>query len=100
MALKGSKVKTDDMGETNPVACPVCGETVKMRLFSTEDPSALSVLILNKNKKSTYAVCPYCASVFSPAANYISYLEEGTACSLETKDLTTIVQGKQDASDR
>ncbi len=90
MAIKNhNKISTLDGGYTNNVSCPVCTETVSMRLFSTKD-TTLVAKIKGEDKNIYIAVCPNCASVFSVNTNYLHEKERGTAVLLTESDLSLI----------
>ena len=90
MAIKNyNKISTKDSGSTNNVTCPVCKETVSMRLFSTKD-TTLVAKIKGEDKNIYISVCPNCASVFSVNTNYLKEKENGTTVFLTESDLKLI----------
>ncbi len=90
MAIKNyNKISTMDRGNTNNVTCPVCKETVSMRLFSTKD-TTLVAKIKSEDKNIYISVCPNCASVFSVNTNYLKEKANGTAVLLTESDLKLI----------
>lgn len=58
------KNKTDDMGESNEILCPKCGQLTSMHLYSNYDLDNYISLILGKSDDFNFAVCPKCAAVF------------------------------------
>ena len=84
-------LKTEPLGESNVLLCPVCGKATAMQLFVNSDRSA--VALLKGKRDAGFAVCPKCASVFNVNENYIEQKRIGTYCTLETQDLTVMVHG-------
>ncbi|MBR5437551.1 MAG: hypothetical protein IKV21_01405 [Clostridia bacterium] len=90
MAIKTyDKISTSDEGNSNNVICPVCNETVSMRLFTTKD-TTLVAKIKGEDKNIYISVCPNCASVFSVNTNYLKERANGTAVTMTSDDLTVI----------
>lgn len=90
MAIKTyDKISARDEGSTDNVVCPVCNETVSMRLFSTKDYTAVA-LFKAEDKNINIAVCPNCASVFSVNKNYLEEKNAGTTVFFTENDLTLI----------
>ncbi len=56
--------QTDDLGSSNELTCPECGNKVRMRLFSNYDSNSLIATVLNKEKELNFCVCPNCKTVF------------------------------------
>lgn len=72
MAIKTIiKNKTDDMGESNDIICPKCGQVVRMRLYSNYDLDNYIAMVLGKSDNFNFAVCPKCASVFKLADTFV-----------------------------
>lgn len=63
--------KTDGLGKSNPVTCPVCNRKTEMELFSNYDTDNYIGKLLGKDKEFNFAVCPLCTSVFK--VNMSSY---------------------------
>ncbi len=92
MAIKTiEKLKTNDLGASNPVCCPVCSTAQEMRLFENVDGSM--VAHLHKKPVQFLAVCPGCATVFTVNPHYMTEQKNGTVCELEMQDLTVLVRG-------
>ena len=92
MAIKSfENLKTNDLGESNALLCPVCGGEAKMRLFENVDGSL--VAHLQKKPAQGIAVCPLCATVFTVNPHYMTEKKNGTVCELEPIDLTVLVRG-------
>ena len=95
MAIKTiNKISTTDEGTSSPVDCPVCNRSTAMRLFSTEDKSPVAKISAD-DKSLAFAVCPYCATVFSLNKNYLKEKNAGTYVTITKEDLTVTVKGKQ-----
>ena len=72
MAIKTIlKNKTEDLGKSDPIVCPVCKKEVQLQLFSNFDLDNYVGKLLGKDKEFNFAVCPLCASVYS--VNLSSY---------------------------
>lgn len=94
MAIRSfENLKTDDLGETNSVVCPLCGNDGPLRLFRNQDASALNLLL--KKEAQGFAVCPKCSAVFSVNPNYIEQRSIGTYCTLDQNDLKVLVHGRE-----
>ena len=92
MSIKSfEKLKTNDLGASNALVCPVCGGAVQMRLFENVDGSM--VANLHKKPPQALAVCPSCATVYTVNPHFISEFKSGTVCELEPQDLTVLVRG-------
>lgn len=92
MSIKSfEKLKTNDLGASNDLVCPVCGALVQMRLFENVDGSM--VANLHKKPAQGLAVCPACATVFTVNPHYITEKKNGTVCELEPQDLSVLVRG-------
>lgn len=65
MAIKNLlKNKTEDLGRSNVLVCPVCKKETSFQLFSNFDTDNYIGKILGKDKEFNFAVCPLCSSVF------------------------------------
>ncbi len=62
---------TDDFGMTEEMECPKCHRLTSMRLYSNYDLGNIPALILKKNTRLSFIVCPQCASVFKLADTYV-----------------------------
>ena len=93
MAIKTfDKVYTKDHGFSNEITCPVCSDSVAVKLFENTDVSPTAV-ILKKELHTFFAVCPKCASVFSVNPDYMKAKLDGMTCSLTASDLAVTVKG-------
>ena len=84
-------LSTNDLGETDLINCPVCGNYASLRLFKNVDKSMISRL--HNKEDQNFAVCTKCSSVFEVNPNYVHQKEIGTFCMLTKEDLTILVKG-------
>ena len=91
MAIKSiENLKTNDLGNSNVLVCPVCEKAVELRLFENVDSSM--VARLHKKAPQNIALCPKCATVFTVNPHYMEEKKNGTVCTLEPQDLTVLVK--------
>lgn len=65
MAIKNLiKNKTDDLGKSNTLVCPVCNKETYLQLFSNYDAGGYVSKILGKDEELNFGICPLCSSVF------------------------------------
>ena len=92
MAIRSfENLQTNDLGETDLIVCPVCGNYASLRLFQNIDKSMISLLHSKENEN--FAVCAKCSSVFSVNPNYVNQKQAGTFCMLTDDDLKILVKG-------
>lgn len=65
------KNKTDDMGSSNEITCPSCGQLTSMRLYSNYDLDNYLAMLLGKTDDFSFAVCPKCAAVFKLSDTFV-----------------------------
>lgn len=91
MAIKTLiKNKTDDLGKSEEICCPVCEKAVQMQLFSNYDLDNYFAKILKSDEELNFCVCPECASVFT--INMSSYGVQNSP--LRPYHLTVLRNGK------
>ena len=61
---------TDDMGPSEEVVCPKCHQLTTMQMYSNYDSGNYIAMILKKNTRLNFAVCPKCATVFKLSDTY------------------------------
>lgn len=86
-----SKIKP--AGRAPAFACPVCGRTVQMQLFSSFELFKVLEIPVHSFNNRYFAVCPECASVFEPAANAAAAFENGNASFLTAEHFTLLKKG-------
>lgn len=92
MAIRSfENLQTNDLGETDLINCPLCGNYGSLRLFQNIDKSVVS--LLHGRESESFAVCPKCSSVFSVNPNYVHQKQIGTFCVLTKEDLEIMVKG-------
>lgn len=65
MAIKTLlKNKTEELGKSENIVCPVCKKETELSLFSNYDADNYVAKILDMDTEFNFAVCPLCASVF------------------------------------
>ena len=60
----GNSKKIHSQGETAPLVCPHCQNSVNMAVFTNSDSRLIAELPLIKTGKVYFLVCPSCSSVF------------------------------------
>ncbi|MFI3141395.1 MAG: hypothetical protein R3Y27_03685 [Clostridia bacterium] len=94
MAIKTiENVYISDSGSTNVVVCPQCNKATEIRVISSADYGAVT-LLLGKQIETDFGVCPHCSSVFSIKPEYLAAKSEGTTVTMTPDDLTLMVAGK------
>lgn len=72
MAIKTViKNKTEDMGKSNEITCPACGQLTSMQLYSNYDLDNYLAMALGKTDDFCFAVCPKCAAVFKLSDTFV-----------------------------
>lgn len=84
--------KTDDLGKSNDIICPVCNKETQLRIFSNYDLDNLIGKLLRIDKELNIAVCPLCETVFS--INMTSYGVQNSP--LKPYHLTVIHKGNHE----
>lgn len=92
-----SKIKPT--GSTPAFACPVCGKTVQMRLFSSFELVKILEIPVHQFNNRYFAVCPQCASVLEPEEHAVKAFENGNGAFLTADRFTVIKKGTESACD-
>lgn len=94
MAIKTiNRLNTTDEGFSESICCPVCGKSVSLRLFTTEDTTIFAKLARD-DKDLAIAVCPSCSTVYSVNKNYMNEKANGTFVTITKEDLKVITKVK------
>ena len=67
--MKKTAEAIGNFGETNPIACPQCGKSVRMQVLRATNGVGLFGISLYNVNQDLFAICPQCDALFSVDRN-------------------------------